>query len=233
MLLYLISLQLATGLYIQAGGLGELDISAAANRRKFNISSLGGNGHSCTAGGLLSEDNTRFVEKLSADTPACTLTFTPKESGIEVELSPISDCHSRYCGTRASIDGLFLSAPPTCAAKAASKIRSDGQILYNKNKWQEAVDVWQRLFDQCEPFLFWQKLDWLRNDLAVGYHRLNRNEDCLKRLEPLTALSKMTPSELNDFAPADAEVKKKLAKATRANFNLCANRKNAEANQPR
>lgn len=221
MLPFLLSLQLISGLYIQAGGLGELELSEVAGGRQFKIDTVGANGHSCTASGPLAAGDVIYIKKFSADTPACTLTFTPKEGGIEVVLTPLSDCHSQYCGVRASIDGLFLTAPKLCATKAATKRRAEGQALYGKKQWEAAVQVWQGLFDQCAPFLFWSTVDWLRNDLALGYHKLDRNEACLKSLEPLAELRAMKPADLDEFPPADAEVKKKLAKATKVNFKLC------------
>ena len=169
--------QIAVGQYATKGGEFSLQITPGA----FEITGVGQDGASCTIDGVRKGATGRATDAGRT----CVVTFTAKSGGIEVKAQTPSVC-ARFCGAQATIEGLYLKAPPGCSEKerertgkaveAATKAKDDGRVEALLSKQLEV----------CAGFLPWLEGVEARTALGAAQMRQGRKAGCLTTLQPLT-----------------------------------------------
>lgn len=221
---------LAPGVYVYEGGHGTIEVSrnGASGGLRFDVSTWGANGHTCTLDGELRPGEAAATLREEADGPdeTCTVTFAPRPDGVGVSAS--EPCR-RYCGMRAGFEGTYRRPPPICEPANVQAFRKEFKRLYDAKAHADAKSTLEPLL-ACEPFLDELELGWIRNDLAVTRHKLGDDPGCRALLAPHASLAATSDAQLREqLPPADAEAYGSLARATRYNLKLCG----AKATPPR
>lgn len=186
----------------------------------FTLHTVGRNFHICDASGVI-QKNRQAVLKADAGMKACRLYFEQTKDGIQVD---IKDQCTQPCGAGATLDGIYRKPAAGCERAAVRKSRDEFKRFYDKKAYAEARGALEPLLKSCTPTLDNNTTDWIRNDLALTYHRLGDNAACRKTLEPLAEDAKKTDAQIEqDYpAPSEREAALRLVRAARTNLKLCA-----------
>jgi hypothetical protein len=206
------------GTYVLGYGSGDLTIAAQKNdKQEFNIDVVGANAHTCTLSGQIEGE----VARLTEGDQVCQVRFVPKNGGVDVMVDGDQEPCRAYCGVRAWFEGFYLSEAPKCRAKKVEAERARFKKLYDKKAYAEARDILRAVLDQCAQQSHESVLGWVRNDLAITYHKLKDDASCLEVLKPLAELANTPDDDIKGMGPADAEYRIPIAKAARHNLKLC------------
>lgn len=208
------------GEYISDRGWGTLNISRnKGGKMGFSISSIGANGHSCSLEGAIRDGEA--VLSNPAPGSSCHVSFEADQGGIDVILGQPDDCRD-YCGMRATFDGRYAVPAAGCHNSERKATQAKFSQLYKSQDYDSALPVLQTMLNTCAGTLFWLEEAQIRNDLAVTYHHLQRNEECLAVVQPTINAYGTTEKEIQEaLPPSDAESILPLAKAAWFNAKLC------------
>ena len=191
-----------------------MSVKSGAGATSFEITTVGGNGHTCSLEGEI-RSGTAQLE--GSDGP-CVVTFRVAQHGVEV--SGNQECHY-WCGMRATFEGTFLAADASCASKARGAARKTFQHAYDRKDYAAARSALGPLLADCGDALPWTENLSLRNDLAVTLFHLHERGACLATLEPLAADAAGSDDDLLERGVVEAEVMRPLVHAARTNLKLC------------
>lgn len=219
---------LKAGVYIREGGSGTLTLKKGGRGElNFSLEAIGVNAHTCSMEGNIRDGKALMKDDL--DGRVCAVTFTPQDSGIEVEGRDEESGNEAgacryFCGMRASFSGLYLTPPPGCAPPDLTQARRDFQRFYDAKAYKKALAVLRPVFDNCQPVLH-ELYDEgnIRNDLAVTYHKLGDYQACYAILEPYAEDAALKDDDVDAFgyAPSEREVYLSTLAAARVNLKLC------------
>lgn len=219
---------LKPSVYIREGGSGTLTLKEdARGDLDFALDAIGINAHTCGLEGKIQHGKALMKDDL--DGGICTVTFTPLESGIEVEgrdkesADETGACRY-YCGMRASFSGLYLMPPSGCSPLDVTQAHQDFQRFYDMKAYQKALATLRPVFDNCQPVLHvLYDEGGIRNDLAVTYHKLGDYQACYAILVPYAEDAALKDDDVDAFAyaPSEREVYFSILAAARVNLKLC------------
>jgi hypothetical protein len=193
---------LLAGDYELPKGRGTLSISRTPDgATRFKIDTVGGNGHSCYAEGVILGVVGHLTPELGmAD--ECTLAFTESKRSVSVSLS--SDTCPALCGARASIDGVYQMPSSMCRASTRERAQTQAKTQFNSASYLEAQATLLSLYRNCMQYLNWIEIDEVRNQLAKSQQRVGRERQCRKTLrETLAAKYSNEDSLRGELAPTD------------------------------
>ena len=212
--------QLAPGEYITQNGWGVLKIEAlTGGTQKFAIEAMGANAHTCSLDGAIRGRQARIPT--GDKEPPCVVDFVAKADGVDVQPKSDDACRS-FCGARARFEGMYNKPAPGCRVAEIGKTRTAFKQQYDKKSYAEARATLGPLLANCGKTLTDIDEGWIRNDLAITLYRLGEAAECQRVLEPLKELAAMTPKQIEEnYPPSDAQNQAPIARAARANLNLC------------
>ena len=205
--------QVAPGKYIAEHGFGTLDIKDG----KFDITSVGGNGHTCGVQGEM-KGATGVAED---EGDVCKIDFKAKDGGYEVTPTTPDTCRN-YCGARAYFEGLYLKPAPGCADEAREATKKSFKTAYGAKDYAKAHALLAPVLQKCARTLGPMETASIRNDLAITLYHLGRKAECRKVLAPMAEDAARKDDDLMaDYPPSDWDAYKPLIKAARTNLALC------------
>jgi hypothetical protein len=205
------------GKFIRDEGSGTLVIGdEKSGLRPFSIETVSIHIHTCSVDGVMKDGVARLKE--DEEEPACIIKFRKTDEGTLVE--PQANCQY-YCGAGASFDGLYRKPIPECLEAAVKSKRDQARQAFDRKNYSQARDMLQPLVGKCDRFLDIMDHAWLRNDLALIFHKLGDRQGCLKMLEPIKDSMTFEDEDYRSYNPARAEERIKVAKATRHNLKIC------------
>ena len=197
--------QIKPGEYIDTSGYGVLSVTGSGGALKFEIEVVGANFHTCNLSGVIRN----------------IVTFKPTKGGIAVGSKHGRAC-STYCGMRAAFEGEYVAPPAGCETRAVRNTRDRFKAAYDKKQYAEARTLLTPIANKCYAVLSRFAQGWVSNDLAITQYRVGDNAACRASLKPWLELAQTSDAEIKDgYPPSDAEEMLRLAKATRANLNIC------------
>lgn len=197
---------------IGEGAWGTLHVQAG---KKFEIETVGGNAHSCTLSGVISNG------KSTIENSACEVTFTNEGQDVKVATNGSSDCRM-FCGMRAGFEGLYRKPGPLCMSDAIENSRKVFKKHYLARKYTAAFDTLNPIATQCKPFFSWIESAWVLNDLALTQFKLGNRAACVKTLQPLVRDAALSDAQIKEnYPPTDADNYLPVVHATRTNLKLC------------
>lgn len=214
---------LAPGEYITERGWGVLSIGpTASGGQTFSLEATGANAHICTMEGRIVRG---LAELEGANDRLCRVVFRKVADGISVEDDGDGDACRAYCGARAGFPGTYLRPLPGCAPTAVKDARARFKRQYEAKSHGEAVATLAPVLSRCARTLAWQDESWIRNDLALAQARAGNKAACRATLAPLRDLAEERDEDLEHVGPpAEAYANLRIARATRTNLALCAER---------
>ena len=207
---------LQPGEYLDGSG-GSLVIKAPkGGALPFELQTFGGNRHTCNADGSIGKNGQAVLKE---DGETCTLVFAAKADGIDVQVK--GPCN-RFCGARATLDGMFYKPTAGCERTAVRKTRTDFKQLYDKKAYAQARSTLEPVLTKCTKTLDLESDGRIRNDLAITLYHLGDSAACLKVLDPLKEDAAKSDAKIReDLPPSDADMLIPVARATRTNLKLC------------
>src|SRR6185312_45231 len=121
---------------------GDLSVKATAGSTSFEITTVGGNGHTCSLQGEIRSGKAQ----LEGNDGPCLVTFRAAEHGVEV--SGNQECRY-WCGMRATFEGTFLAADAPCASKPRAAVRKTFQRAYDRKDYAAARAALEPLLADC------------------------------------------------------------------------------------
>lgn len=215
---------LEPGEYITERGWGVLKLERTVGGKvHFNLESVGGNAHTCSLEGEV-RGGKATLDGVEEGKP-CVIAFTAKAEGVDVMPQDGMAC-SYYCGARAYFQGVYLKPAPGCSIAESQQTQKTFKQLYDRHAYAEARATLEPTLTRCAATLGWLEEGWLRNDLAITYHKLGLDRFCLNVLEPLKEDAARSEQDLRDmYPPADADNYIPIAHAARTNLKLCRGKK--------
>lgn len=205
--------QVAPGSYVAEHGFGTLQIKDG----KFEIVSVGGNGHTCGVEGVM-KGATGVAED---EGDVCKIDFKAKDGGYVVTPTTPETCRN-YCGARAYFEGLYLKPAPGCAETEREATKASFKTAYGAKNYAKAQALLAPVLDKCARTLGPMETASIRNDLAITLYHLGKKADCRKVLAPLAKdAAKKDDDLMADYPPSDWDEFKPLIKAARTNLALC------------
>lgn len=204
------------GEYILDGGSGNLTIKKNNQKILFEITTVGGNFHTCGLSGEIKKHQAR----LEAMDKECVVTFTQKGKDIDVSQSG-EECRY-YCGARAAFEGLYLEPAAGCDGKSYKKARADFKKRYDKKEYEDALKGLNALFKACNRTIDWIETGWVKNDIAITQYHLGDSAGCRATLKSFQAEAAQSDDEIrNNYPPSDGDAWLPALKAARHNLKLC------------
>lgn len=185
----------------------------------FAIDVVGANAHTCELEG----DVVAGIARLDDDGDSkatCVVHFLRKEGGFEIKVDDREPC-SRYCGVRAWFEGTYRPRSPACTPAKVDADRKAFKQMYQKEDYRSAYQRLAFVLEKCEKTLDRFDEMWVRNDLALTLHKLERDSECRAMLDPLRDWALQSDEDIASVEPTFADVNRKIAKATRFNLELC------------
>lgn len=215
------------GMYVRENASGTLTIRwTEQNALTFEISSIGGNCHSCEVSGVIRGG---VGSTADAGEEKCEISFLAKGSAVAVNPITQEACRE-YCGARAGFDGTYTIPPASCTDTGMQARRDQFMRLYRAHKYPDAIRTLQSLVSECEKFMDWIELDKVRNDLAISQYHNGESAQCLQTLNATLAGGVKDEEELKSGAkgiylpPCDFDNYIDVAKSTWYNKSLCSKR---------
>lgn len=211
--------QSPTRAYIPEGGWGTLQVSGDPRKlAEFALDAVGGNLHTCTAGGKIRNGYYSDARDEDQNDEICRMKFVPTEGGFEVV--PTEGCQ-KYCGARAWLNGVYLPLPSACSAARVAAVKHQFISRYQRKEYKGAADQLEPLVDTCQRYMFWTELYPILNDLAITQYHLGQLEACRKTLEPMAEAAREGDDALKARGPVAASTYIPMIKAARTNLKLC------------
>jgi hypothetical protein len=199
------------GTYVFEGGAGTLTLEKGT----FSIEVVGANAHVCALKGTWTA-STGFVDEEGS---RCDVTFAA--SGPELKVSAKGDACRDYCGARATFEGTYLRPKKACTRPEVKRTRDRFKAQFDRKDDATAIATLEPVLRDCSRVTDRFTTMWIRNDLALTYHRAGNDPACLAVLEPLAEYRDAPPDEPVGYEPAFADEFARIAKATRTNAKLC------------
>ena len=215
----------APGEYATKEGWGSLRISGQGSTRRFELSSVGANGHSCTLSGTLQGE--AAVVSDGGGEP-CRVAFKPSGGGFDLQALTKDSCRD-YCGARADFEGEYVRLPAGCPAAARKQRQATFLADYRGKRYADALTTLDALGKECGDFFDWLERDRFANDRAIALLRLGRRKECLAALDTTIAAGSHDEESLLDaldkrgtmLPPSDWDSYLPIAKSTWFNRKLC------------
>ncbi|MEZ0470732.1 hypothetical protein [Luteimonas salinilitoris] len=171
------------GEYGTRRGWGSLVIRDAPDgRRRFEMSTVGANGHMCDLEGAVDGSSAVTADELGE---ACRMTFTVDGPGIAVKAE--TEACRRYCGMRAGFEGEYVRLPAGCTPAARERAQADFLSQYRSGRYAAALGRLNVLGAECGDFFDWLQRDRFANDRAVTLWHLGRLDECIAVLDSTLA----------------------------------------------
>lgn len=203
----------APGAYIAEHGYGAMTVKDG----KFEITSVGGNGHTCSIEGSI-KGATGIADD---EGDICKIDFKAKDGGYDVVPTTPDICRN-YCGARAYFEGLYLKPKPGCADPERARTKKAFKAAYDAKDYAKAEKLLATQLSACARTLGPMETTSIRNDLAIAQFHLGKKAACLKTLAPLEENAAKSDDDLqSDYPPSDWDEYRPLIKAARTNLKLC------------
>lgn len=197
---------------ISEGAWGTLHVQAG---KKFQIETFGGNAHSCTLSGVISNGKSKIEDS------ACEVTFKNDGKNVKVATNESSDCRM-FCGMRAGFEGLYRKPEPLCMSGAIENSKRVFKKHYLAKNYPAAFDTLNPIATECKQFFNWIESAWVLNDLALTQFKLGNRAACVNTLQPLAKDAAMSDAQIKEsYPPTDADNYLPVVHATRTNLKLC------------
>ena len=211
----------AAGEYATQPGWGNLVVSAdAQGHRRFELSTVGGNGHMCELGGSL-RGTSATTEDEAID--ACRMTFD--SDGVKVSVQAVTEEACRaYCGMRAGFEGEYTMLPAPCSRSARERRNAAFLSDYKARRYPAALAALVELERECGSFFDWLEQDRFANDKAITLLHLGRAGECVAVLDNTLAAGSHDEDSLDGVVrlpPADRDMYLPIARATWFNRDRC------------
>lgn len=216
----------APGEYVQGRGFGTVSIGPLSKgQQRFEIHTADVRLQICSLAGSIGRGVAR-VPAQDESGKACLVRFTSTGEGIEVSAQEEESeaCRSFCTSPGVMFTGTFVKSIPACKDEQVEAQRKSFKKLYDQKAYRKAVDLLRPLLDRCgDQRLGMRSEGWIRNDLAVAYHKQGRDEDCREVLSPLA--DDATAAEdavMVGWDPDITEELRPMLRAARHNLKLCA-----------
>jgi hypothetical protein len=165
--------------YIEGGnGHGTLTLKNG----QFTIETLGGNCSTCSLEGQF-KGTTGYV----TDGQICRISFTVKQEKLVLKSDGTDACRS-LCGMRAEFDGKYQKPSQACGDDARASRLSQARGEYSKKDYPAAAAQFRSLIDECSTFMNSIEADRVKSDLALTYHHMGDQAQCLATLSTTVAI---------------------------------------------
>lgn len=218
---------LPNGVYEAKGSRGSLVIEMVeGGRKKFDIGTLGANGHVCSLSG---EVTGLIGQAIEADplpnSPVCMIDFKIIKRGISAKPRNHEDCLS-FCGARAWFEGEYFLPPKGCNSDERKVRRESFVAAYKARQYATAFGALNSLYMQCKEYLHWIDLDEIRNDLAITQFNLGNKAACLATMRDNIGSAYPSEEKLREhLPPIDFDIYLRVAQATWFNAKKCGDQK--------
>ena len=211
----------ATGEYATQPGWGSLVISAdEQGRQRFELFSVGGNGHICELSGIVQGTNAATGDEFA---DVCRITFDFDGASVSVRAVTEGACRS-YCGMRAGFEGDYSLLPPACRPSARERRNAMFLSDYKAKRYAAALAKLDGLERECGGFFSWLEQDQFANDRAITLLHLGRPGECLAALGNTRAAESHDEDSLDEsvsLPPTDRDMYLPIARATWFNRDRC------------
>ena len=211
----------AAGEYATQPGWGGLVISAdEQGRQRFELFSVGANGHTCQLSGIVQGTDAVTGDE-SAD--VCRMTFDSDGARVSVRAVTEETCRS-YCGMRGSFEGDYSLLPPACRPSARERRNATFLSDYKAKRYTAALAKLDGLERECGGFFSWLEQDQFANDRAITLLHLGRPGQCLTALGKTLAAKSHDEDSLDEsvaLPPIDRDMYLPIARATWFNRDRC------------
>ena len=208
------------GEYATQPGWGSLVISAdAQGRPRFELSTVGGNGHMCELGGSLQGTNASTDDGVDA----CRMTFDSDGARVSVQAVTEEACRA-YCGMRAGFEGEYAVLPAACSRSARERRNTAFLSDYKAKRFPAALARLEGLERECGSFFDWLEADRFANDKAITLFHLGRPGECVAVLDNTLAADSHDEESLDETAqlpPSDRDLYLPIARAAWFNRDRC------------
>jgi hypothetical protein len=181
----------------------------------FNISTIGGNCHTCAIEGTF--QGRVGIEK---DEGKCRIAVSGNRDALKLDSSATAEACRGFCGMRAMFDGDYRRAPAACTDRQRQARIGQAHKQYAAKDYDAARTTLRSLLSDCDPFMDWIERDKARSDLAVTEYHRGDNAQCLAVLSETTALKAQKDASLF-LPPCDADNYASTSKAILYNQGLC------------
>lgn len=221
------------GEYLTERGWGTLEIKPAQQgRQRFDINTVGANGHMCMLDGEIQNGKAFLLE--AYDENGCDLSFVAKGTSIDVVINTPEPCRM-YCGARAGFNSLYLKPAPGCDTASRARTRKTFKKLYDSKDYAAAERTLAPILQDCKQTLHWLEEGRLRNDLALTQAKQGYGEACEATLQPLVEDAVRSDEAVCErrsdgayLPPTDCDSYLPIVRATRVNLKWCARAKNGQ-----
>lgn len=216
------------GEYLTEEGWGILNIKPAQQgRQKFELQSLGTNGHACVLDGEIYQGKATLIDERSKN--RCDIGFKAKDTGIDVVITAPETCNW-YCR---GFEDIYLKPTPGCDSASRAQTRETFKKLYDRKDYAAAERALAPLLTDCKKTLDWLEEGWIRNDLALTQAKRGNGAACKATLEPLMKDAAKTDDAVcngdGTYLPLiECESYLPIVRATRVNLKWCAKAKNGQ-----
>lgn len=181
----------------------------------FNITTIGGNCHTCAVEGTLK--GRIGVDK---DEGKCHITMSGNKDALKLDSSATADACRDFCGMRAMFDGDYRRAPAACTDRQRQARVGQAHKQYAAKNYDAARTTLHALLSDCDAFMDWIERDKARSDLAVTEYHRGDNAQCLAVLSDTVAV-RMQKDDSMGLPPCDADNYASTSKAILYNQGLC------------
>lgn len=211
----------ANGEYATQPGWGSLVISAdEQGRQRFELFSVGGNGHICELSGIVQGTSAATNDEFA---DICRMTFDIDGARISVHAVTAEACRS-YCGMRSGFEGDYSLLPSACTPSARERRNAMFLSDYKAKRYATALAKLDGLGRECGGFFSWLEKDQFANDRAITLLHLGRPGECLTALGNTLAAESDDEDSLDEtvsLPPTDRDMYLPIARATWFNRDRC------------
>jgi len=215
------------GVYEAKGSGGTVVVETDKDgRKRFNIGTLGANGHICSLSGEIDGlTGEAREEDPTPESPVCKIDFTITKRGISVKPKNYEEC-SMFCGARASFDGKYFLPPKGCNYEERKGRRELFFSAYQSRQYATAFTYLNSMYMQCKDYLHWVEIDDIRNDLAITQFHQGKKAACLAVMREAIGSVYTDEEKLKEhLPPIDFDTYLRVAQATWFNTRKCGGRK--------
>jgi hypothetical protein len=181
----------------------------------FNISTIGGNCHTCAIEGTF--HGRVGVDK---DEGKCHIVVSGNKDALKLDSSATVEACRDFCGMRAMFDGDYRRAPAACTDRRRQARIGQAHKQYAAKNYDGARTTLRSLLSDCGAFMDWIERDKTRSDLAVTEYRRGDSGQCLAALSETSAVKAQKDASLV-LPPCDADNYAATSKAILYNRGLC------------
>nr|WP_311529892.1 hypothetical protein [uncultured Ralstonia sp.] len=194
---------------------GSASGAMTVNGNSFNITTIGGNCHTCAIEGT-------FQGRIGVDRDEgkCHIAVSGNKDALKLDSSATAEACRDFCGMRAMFDGDYRRAPAACTDRQQQARIGQAHRQYAAKNYDAASTTLRSLLSDCGPYMDWIERDKARSDLAVTEYHRGESAQCLAALSETTAVKAEKDTSLV-LPPCDADNYAATSKAILYNQRLC------------